>query len=46
VIRWDEVTRIETYKRDVFTWDMICLDFFVESRQLTYPTHDEMQGRV
>ena len=42
--RWDAVTRIDTYKRDLLTTDMICLDFFVGSRQLTYPVHDEMQG--
>lgn len=42
--RWDEVTRIVTYKRDLFSVDLICLDFFVESQQLTYTTHEEMQS--
>jgi len=42
--RWDSVTRIIAYKRDLFTIDLICLDFFVESQQLTYPTHEEMKG--
>jgi hypothetical protein len=42
--RWDEVTKITSYKRDLFTVDLICLDFFVASRQLTYPTHEEMRG--
>jgi len=41
---WDEVTKIVTYKRDLFSVDLICLDFFVESQQLTYPTHEEMAG--
>jgi hypothetical protein len=42
--RWDEVTKIATCKRDLFSVDLICLDFFIESRQLTYPTHEEMPG--
>lgn len=42
--RWEEVTRIETYKRDIFSMDLICLDFFVESRQLTFKTHEDMKG--
>src|SRR5689334_22982850 len=42
--QWSDVMRIETYKRDLFSVDMICLDFFVEFRQLAFPTHDEMQG--
>jgi hypothetical protein len=42
--RWDAVTRIVTYKRDLFTVDLICLDFFLEPQQLSYSTHEEMQG--
>jgi hypothetical protein len=41
---WADVTRIETYKRDLLTVDTICLDFCVGGRQLTYPTHDDMSG--
>jgi hypothetical protein len=41
--RWETVTKIETYKCDLLTTDMICLDFVIESQQLTYHTHDEMQ---
>jgi hypothetical protein len=44
--RWDAVTRIETYKRDLFSTDLVCLDFFVGSQDLTYPAHEEMQGFV
>ena len=43
---WNSVTKIETYKRDMFTTDLICLDFFIESKNLTYPTNEEMQGFV
>jgi hypothetical protein len=42
--RWDEVTRIVAYKRDLWTVDLICLDFFVASRQLTYQADEEMHG--
>lgn len=42
--RWEEVTRVDTYKCDLFAVDMICLDFFVASRQLTYSVDDEMLG--
>lgn len=41
---WEEVARIITYKRDLSTVDLICLDFFVKSPQSVYSTHDEMQG--
>ena len=42
--RWEDVTRVETYKRDLLSVDMICLDFSVEAQQFVYPTHDEMDG--
>ena len=42
--QWTEVTRIDTYKRDLFAVDMICLDFMVATRQLTFSTDDQMQG--
>ena len=43
-LRWEEVTRIDTYKRDLFTVDMICLDFTMAGRQMYCQTHDEMEG--
>ncbi|TWT60557.1 hypothetical protein [Rubinisphaera italica] len=42
--RWDLVARIVTCKRDLFSMDLICLDFFMDSQQLNYSTHEEMQG--
>lgn len=42
--RWDEVVRIETYKRDIFSVDLVCLDFFIESREVPCRTHEDMQG--
>ena len=42
--RWSEVTKIVTYKRDLFTVYLVCLDFFVASQDLNYPTHEEMHG--
>lgn len=42
--RWDEVVRIETYKRDIFSMDLICLDFFTDSRQAPCRTHEDMKG--
>ena len=42
--RWEDVTRVETYKRDLLSVDMVCLDFSVEAQQSVYPTHDEMDG--
>ena len=42
--RWEEVTRIMTYKADLLTVDMICLDFLVEPRRLACHTDDEMPG--
>jgi hypothetical protein len=42
--RWSEVSRIETYKRDLFIVDMICLDFVVDTHEIVYVAHDEMNG--
>jgi len=42
--RLNEVVRIETYKRDIFSMDLVCLDFFVESRPLPCRTHEDMKG--
>lgn len=42
--RWADVSKVETYKRDLFTVDMICLDFTVDTDQMVYMTHDEMDG--
>jgi hypothetical protein len=41
---WSQLTKIVTYKQDLFAVDRICLDFFVESLQLPYRTNEEMQG--
>lgn len=42
--RWDEVSCVETYKCDLWAYDMICLDFSVVSREATYRTDEEMEG--
>lgn len=42
--RWADVSKVETYKRDLFSVDMICLDFAVDADQMVYMTHDEMEG--
>jgi hypothetical protein len=42
--RWTDVSKVETYKRDLFSVDMICLDFAVDADQRVYMTHDEMDG--
>jgi hypothetical protein len=44
--RWDAVTRIETYKCDLLTTDCVCLDFFVETLNMTFPTNEEVQDFV
>ena len=41
---WTDVSRVETYKLDLFSVDMICLDFAVDADQMVYRTHDEMVG--
>ncbi len=42
--QWADVSKVETYKRDLFSVDMICLEFAVDADQLVYITHDEMDG--
>jgi hypothetical protein len=42
--RWADISKVETYKRDLFSVDMICLDFSVGAHQIAYMTHDEMDG--
>ena len=44
--RWEAVSRIETYKCDLLTTDLVCLDFFVESLNMKFPTNEEVQGFV
>src|SRR3954454_12401066 len=39
-----DVSKIETYKRDLFTVDMICLDFSIDAHEIVYMAHDEMDG--
>lgn len=42
--RWADVSKIETYKWDLFSIDMICLDFTVDSRETVYTADEEMDG--
>jgi hypothetical protein len=42
--RWADVSRVQTYKQDLFSVDMICLDFVVDADQMVYTIHDEMDG--
>lgn len=42
--RWEDVIRIEAYKKDMFSVDLVCLDFFVKSSDLSYRTHEDMKG--
>jgi hypothetical protein len=42
--RWADVSKVETYKRDLFSVDMICLDFSLDAGQMVYTAHDEMDG--
>ena len=42
--RWADVSRIETYKWDLFATDLICLGFTVDSKQVTYEVDEEMSG--
>src|SRR5436305_15267516 len=41
---WKDVSKIETYKRDLGNVDMICLDFTVATNETVYMTDDEMDG--
>lgn len=42
--RWDEVVKIEAYKRDIRTSDLICLSFYTEDSELYYSPHEEVEG--
>jgi hypothetical protein len=42
--QWDAVNLIQTYKQDLYTVDMICLDFFTDGQQSAYHTNDDMEG--
>ena len=42
--KWAEVSKIETYKRDLGTVDMICLDFTLSAQHIVYMANDEMAG--
>jgi hypothetical protein len=42
--RWGCISKVETYKRDLFSVDMICLGFAVDADQMVYVTDDGMDG--
>jgi hypothetical protein len=42
---WDQVIRIETYKDDLYTTDLICLEFELENG-CVYLAHEESPGFV
>jgi hypothetical protein len=42
--RWADVSKVENYKRDLFSVDMMGLDLAVDTDQMVYMTHDEMVG--
>lgn len=43
-VLWDDVTRIQAYKRDLFTTDCICLLFECGSDQPAVELSEEWQG--
>jgi len=42
--QWSEVSRIRTYKVDLFSVDMVCLEFDLGPAKATCTAHDDMNG--
>lgn len=43
-VRWDEVNRIEAYKRDLLAVDLICMDLWLPGRGEWCLLHEEAPG--
>jgi hypothetical protein len=43
-ILWNEVDRIEVFKKDLITSDIVCMEFIVRAKNLIYPVNDEVEG--
>ena len=43
-LQWKNISKIATYKKDLLTVDLICLDLYDKSQNLTYTIDDEMTG--
>ena len=43
-IRWDQINKIEAYKRDLFTTEMIHIDLSIDGQSIPQTLHDEIEG--
>jgi len=43
-VLWNEVDRIEAFKEDLITYDMVCMEFIVGAQDMVYPLNDEVDG--
>ena len=43
-VLWNEVDRIEVFKEDLITYDMVCMEFIVGAKDMVFPVNDEVEG--
>lgn len=43
-VLWNEVDRIEVFKEDLITYDMVCMEFIVGVKDMVFPVNDEVEG--
>jgi hypothetical protein len=43
-VLWNEVDRIDVFKEDLVTYDMVCMEFIVRSKDMVFPVNDEVEG--
>ncbi len=43
-IWWSEVDKIEVFKEDLITYDLVCMEFFVGVRDMVFPLNEELEG--
>ena len=43
-VLWSEVDKVEAFKEDLLTYDLICMEFIVGAKDMVYPINEEVEG--
>ncbi len=43
-VLWNEVGKVEVFKEDLITYDLICMEFFVAAKGMVFPVNEEIEG--
>ena len=43
-VHWDALNKIEVFKVDLITYDIVCMELFDFERDMTFPVNEEVKG--